>query len=180
MAVDMVLSVLAGDRPGLVEVLSKAVADVDGNWIDSSMARLGGEFAGIVRVSISEEAVDTFEQTVIALAADGITVQVRRGGETVVEPSGYSAKIELTGADHPGIVHEISRTLAAHGVSIDDLQTEVFTGSMSGGQLFSAHARIIVPDSLNIDDLLAELERTASDIMVEIELIDAEALASKG
>ena len=173
MAIEMVLSILAGDRPGLVEVLSKVVADASGNWIDSSMTRLGGEFAGIVRVTIPEGEVAAFEKAMAGLSADGITTLVRRGGQDVTPPAGQIARIELTGSDQPGIVHEVSRILAQLGVSIDDLQTEIFTGSMSGGHLFSARARIIIPDNVNSDQLLEALEETASDLMVEIELTEA-------
>jgi glycine cleavage system regulatory protein len=172
MAVEMVLSVLAGDRPGLVEMLSRAVADVDGNWIDSSMTRLGGEFAGIVRVTIPDEGVPGFEAAIKALSSDGLTTLIRRGGQDVEAPAGQVATIELTGSDQPGIVHEVSRILAQFGVSIDDLQTEVFTGSMSGEHLFSARARIIIPDDVQTDALLTALEETASDLMVEIELTE--------
>jgi glycine cleavage system regulatory protein len=173
MAVEMVLSVLAGDRPGLVEMLSRAVAGVEGNWIDSSMTRLGGEFAGIVRVTIPDEGVARFEAAIEALSSDGLTTLIRRGGQDIEAPVGQVATIELTGSDQPGIVHEVSRILAQFGVSIDDLQTEIFTGSMSGEQLFSARARIIIPEDVQTDTLLTALEDTASDLMVEIELTEA-------
>ncbi len=50
MAVELVLTVIARDRPGLIKDLSETIAMHGGNWVDSSMARLGGEFAGILRV----------------------------------------------------------------------------------------------------------------------------------
>jgi predicted amino acid-binding ACT domain protein len=54
MPVEMVLTIISKDRPGLVQTLAQVIADRSGNWIDSSMARLGGEFAGILRVNVSE------------------------------------------------------------------------------------------------------------------------------
>ena len=48
MPVEMVLTIISKDRPGLVQTLAQVIADHSGNWIDSSMARLGGEFAGIL------------------------------------------------------------------------------------------------------------------------------------
>ena len=52
MPVEMVLTIISKDRPGLVQTLAQVIADHSGNWIDSSMARLGGEFAGILRVDV--------------------------------------------------------------------------------------------------------------------------------
>lgn len=173
MAVEIILSVLADDRPGLVETLAKIVTDHSGNWIDSSMARLGGEFAGILRVAVADDAVAEFENALAALAKQDITVVVRRN-QAVDPPTGPSARLELTGADHPGIVHEISAVLARHGVSIDELRTEIFVGSMSGEKLFSARANIILPESLAVDQLREELERTAQDLMVDIDLAEVD------
>ena len=52
MQTHLVFTVIAKDRPGLVERMAEIIAGTGGNWIESSMARLGGEFAGIVRIAI--------------------------------------------------------------------------------------------------------------------------------
>jgi glycine cleavage system regulatory protein len=62
MPVEMVLTIISKDRPGLVQTLAQVIADHSGNWIDSSMARLGGEFAGILRVDVPERTVASFEK----------------------------------------------------------------------------------------------------------------------
>ena len=49
-----VLTIVAKDKPGIVQAVAEVVARHGGNWMDSSMVRLGGEFAGIVRVCDSE------------------------------------------------------------------------------------------------------------------------------
>ena len=78
MPVEMVLTIISKDRPGLVQTLAQVIADHSGNWIDSSIARLGGEFAGILRVDVSEHTVASFEKSLAALAEHGIAVTVRR------------------------------------------------------------------------------------------------------
>ena len=47
-------SAIGPDRTGLVES-RRAVAEHGGNWLESRMCRLGGEFAGILRVEIPAE-----------------------------------------------------------------------------------------------------------------------------
>ncbi len=49
------MTVIGADRPGLVGRLSGVIADLDGNWIESRMAHLGGQFAGVLRVEIPAE-----------------------------------------------------------------------------------------------------------------------------
>lgn len=169
MPVGVVLSVLATDRPGLVQRLAEVVADHGGNWVDSSMARLAGEFAGIVRVEVPSSALTGLQAALQSLDADGITVVMRQSHETGSQP-GVLALLDLTGGDHPGIVRDISATLAGVGVSIEDLETRVFPGSMSGEHLFSAKARVVLPEDLDIERLRGDLEDLASDLMVEISL----------
>ncbi|MEJ8572797.1 glycine cleavage system protein R [Microbaculum marinum] len=173
MSAEVVLSIVARDRPGLVQTLAERVAAHDGNWIDSAMARLGGEFAGIVRISLPDDGVAGLRSDLSALAERGIAVTMHAAGEANDVP-GRPARFELTGSDHPGIVRDISAALARHGVSIDELETRVFPGSMSGEKLFSAEARIILPEGLSADDLRGELEAIAQDIMVEVEFKEVE------
>lgn len=173
MAVDMVLSIIAEDRPGLVQILSGVLGEHGGNWIDSSMARLGGEFAGIVRASLPDDRAADFERALAGLAGQGITVTVRRD-KPLPPLTGQRVLLDVTGSDRPGIVREISGALAAAGVSIEALKTEVFSGSMSGGKLFSAEARLVLPEGLTAQELGERLEAIAEDIMVDIEVADAD------
>ncbi len=173
MPVGLVLTIIAKDRPGLVQTISETVAAHGGNWIESSMARLGGEFAGIVLVDVPDDAVVGLEAALATLGEQGIAVAARRSDGTVA-PKGHVAFLELTGSDHPGIVRDISAALARHGASIDDLETSVFTGSMSGEALFQAKARIVLPEALSTDALREALEGIAQDVMVEIALKDAD------
>ncbi len=46
------MTVIARDRTGLVESIARIVADHGGNWLESRMCRLGGEFAGLLRVHV--------------------------------------------------------------------------------------------------------------------------------
>ena len=55
MQIPLVMTLIGPDRTGLVESVARAVADHGGNWLESRMCRLGGEFAGILRVEIPAE-----------------------------------------------------------------------------------------------------------------------------
>jgi glycine cleavage system regulatory protein len=173
MPVEMVLTIISRDRPGLVQALAQVIAAHSGNWIDSSMARLGGEFAGILRVEVSDRAVADFEKSLAALAKQGIAVTVRRNSPAP-RSQGRRMHLTLTGADHPGIVRDVSSALARHGVSIDELHTEVRPGSMTGEPVFTAQAIVIVPTDLTTDELRTELEQIAHDIMVDLALTDSD------
>jgi glycine cleavage system regulatory protein len=62
-------------------------------------------------------------------------------------------RLELTGNDRPGIVRDLSGRLAARGVSIEELHTEVVSAAMSADPLFRVKASLAVPDTLADADL---------------------------
>ena len=168
MSTDLVLTVIANDRPGLVEKLSDVIAAEDANWVESSMARLAGEFAGIVRVSVDDGRVPMLEEALADLGTEGIAVTVRRGAPTP-PPEGRHASLSLVCQDHPGIIHSVALALAEHGVSIDELTSEVYPGSMSGERMFAVQADIVLPPGTDESDLRAALEELAGDLMAEID-----------
>jgi len=54
MLATLVMTVIGADRPGLVQMVAARVADHGGNWLESRMCRLGGQFAGILRVEVAQ------------------------------------------------------------------------------------------------------------------------------
>ena len=172
--VTLVLTAIGDDRPGLVSALAGVIARHGGSWDRSQMARLGGKFAGIVLVAVPADAVAAVETDLRALAADGVLdvrVEHDRG---VVAADGLRWSLELVGTDRPGIVHEITVALAAHGVSIDELETATRDAPMSGGMLFEARAELVAPATVAVDELRAVLERLADELMVDLTLSTAD------
>ena len=103
------------------------------------------------------------------MAEKGITINLveTRGQE---EPAGQKALIELTGIDHKGIVAEITHLLAEKNVTIEELETDIFTASMAGEPMFLAKAEIRLPEGLTFTELREATEAIAEDIMVDINL----------
>lgn len=169
MSTYLVLTVIGTDRPGLVGSLSDAVARHGGNWLESRMAQLAGRFAGILRVAVSEDAAEALIADLAALQSQGLAVVVERGAANT-EESARQLRIELLGADHPGIVREIARALADRGINVVELETESQSAPMSGEPLFRATANLQAPAGLEIEELRAKLEELAQDLMVDITL----------
>lgn len=172
MQTHLVITVIARDRPGVVGRISDTVAGVGGNWIESSMARLGGEFAGIVRIGIDTGKADELEGRLKGLAADGIEITLRPDASGPQAQEGASAQLDLVSQDHPGILRDITRVLSEKGVSIEHLETQVLPGSMQGEALFKASADLRLPAGLTPAELGEALEETAADLMADINLVE--------
>jgi glycine cleavage system regulatory protein len=77
-------------------------------------------------------------------------------------------RLEIVRHDRPGNVRQISQTLAAHRINVEDLHTERASAPMSGEMLFKANARLILPQDCPLDNVRAELQKIAADLVVEI------------
>jgi glycine cleavage system regulatory protein len=163
----LILTVVGPDRPGLVRALAQSVAAHGGSWLESRMARLGGQFAGIVLV----EAPDSLLAELRGLEKEGLRIAVQSGtaaGTQAAEPAGQRLAIEVVGNDRPGIVRDVARVLAEHGANIEELTTGVASGSFSGETLFRATAMVRAPDAASVAAIRAGLEFLGNEMMVDI------------
>ena len=170
----LVMTVIGQDRPGLVEALARVVASHKGNWLDSQLSRLGGRFAGSVRIEVPEDQEQSLVEALQDLRREGLTI-VSHADVLQPQPSHSSWNtLELVGQDRPGIVSQITRVLAEYGVNVEDLRTECQSAPMSGETLFKARARLSLPQGCNVAALREDLERIAADLIVEISLTSIE------
>jgi glycine cleavage system regulatory protein len=178
---DIVLTIVGSDRPGLVEAVAEAVARTGGNWLESRMAHLAGKFAGILRVQAPTDAVPRLVTAIEQLAHADLKVTVERGTLAPTSPGVRpSVELDLVGLDRPGIVRDISGVLARNGANIEELVTDSSSAPMSGERLFRAHMRLSMAQPADVARLRAELERFATDLMVELRLIETVTKARSG
>lgn len=165
----LVLTVIAADQPGLVERVAQCIAAHGGNWLESRMSRMAGQFAGILRVAVPAEGYDELVEGLQELGDHGIRVMLADSG---IDPAcnWKPIHLDLVGNDRPGIVRDITRLLAEHGVNLERLHTEVLPAPMSGEPLFHADALLAVPLTLSLELLQSRLEELADDLMVELNI----------
>jgi glycine cleavage system regulatory protein len=168
----LVITAVAPDRPGLVESLAAAVARHHGNWLESRMARLGGQFAGILRCTIPHDQREKLLADLESLEASGLTLIIQTDQPASAVPDGRIVFLTLVGQDRPGIVRQISQVFARSDVNVEELETECSSAPMSGETLFHARARLRVPSACPTQALRSELEKIASDLMVDVNLTE--------
>ena len=134
----LVLTFVGDDRPGLVSEISHAVAAHGGTWLESRSARLAGKFAGILLVQLPDESVIPLESALAKLAPSGLRVSIDRGAVAESEKPARTVKLDLVGAERPGIVRDVTQALTSLGVNIEEfasgLEGEPFTGARCSTQ----------------------------------------------
>ena len=167
----LLVTAIGADRTGIVERLSRTIVEHSGNVEQSRMARLGGEFAAFLLVSVSG---DRSEALIRALAGSSdlsLSVSTRPIADHSKLGEGYVPyALEVNGADHEGIIHEFCRLLAAQGVNIAEMSTDVRNSPVSGTPMFSMAATLEVPGSLNARSLKGLLNDIADKMVVDYQL----------
>jgi len=164
----LVLTASGRDRIGIVEQMTELILRFDGNVESSRMVRLGGDFAMLMFVTAPENKIDGLRTALTEVHYATYDVQTRLS--EVSEPEETSAvpcAITVLGADHMGIIHQISRYLAEQGINLETMTTEVVAAPMSGSPLFTMSAVVRVPPHLGVDDLREALEFIGDEVGVD-------------
>ena len=167
-----VLTMTGPDKIGFVEEVTGLVLQHGGNVETSRMSRLGGEFAVLMLVALPSGHFSDLESGLGQLAARGYKVTTTPVEQSYAEAhSGWLPyRLEVHGADHEGIIHEIARHLSEQGINIEGVDSECTPAPTSGVPLFAMMARIIVPPVLVEREWQTGLheigERLNLDIMV--------------
>ncbi|WP_165231266.1 glycine cleavage system protein R [Aquisphaera insulae] len=142
-----ILTLTGPDRIGFVEEVTRLLLDRGGNVETSRMARLGGEFAILVLLTIPTDSLHALDSDLSALTSRGYRVT-----KTAVERPGIEVRdgwrpyrIAVEGADHEGIINGIARYLSEQGIDIESADSDCSPGAESGVPLFSMTARVLVP-----------------------------------
>jgi glycine cleavage system regulatory protein len=107
----IVLTVIGEDQPGIVWSISDVLAEHGGNWVESSMSSLAGQFAGILLATVPIDNAEACLAGLQALESSGLAVTARVTRARVEVPDTTDFTLDLVGHDHPGLVRDITRVL---------------------------------------------------------------------
>ncbi len=168
----LILTVCAPDRPGIMSRISGIVKDSGANWLESRMARLGGQFAGIVRVDCQNEpSADALEKALAGLCPEGIQVDCHTEGDVAKSPFARCLKIDISGNDRTGIVSQITKAISQVGANVEELNTCIENVSATEPPVFHASGSVCLPESTGDDQLVDMIESLSDDLNVEISQI---------
>ena len=169
---NIVLTLTGTDRVGIVEEVTKVLLDLGANVETSRMARLGGEFAMLMLVSVSPDEAAGLDAALETLVARGYKMTTSETHQTyaAAHPGWVSYRVTVDGADHEGIVHEIASGLSRRGISIESMETSVSQAPISGAPLFAMSAVVLVPPGLHEAEWLAALDDAGRQSNVDVQV----------
>jgi glycine cleavage system regulatory protein len=131
------------------------------------LARRGGKYVGAVLVELPEDRLALLRETVPAVDAAGLKVEIIAGEAPGAGDIGGPPHLSIVGQDRLGIVREVTRALAALGINIEAFESSTEDSPWSGGLLFKAEMALRPPAGMTRADVQAVLESVSGEIMVD-------------
>lgn len=150
----LVLSALGADRTGIVDELARAATDSRCNIADSRMIVMGLEFAIIMMVSGTWDAIAKLEVQLPAVARRlKLEVISKRTEARLAQKEALPYSVSVISLDNPGIVHEIANFFASQGINIEAMETSTYAAPHTGSQMFALSMTVNIPGRVHIASL---------------------------
>jgi glycine cleavage system transcriptional repressor len=181
------LSTIGQDKPGLVSALTQALTLVSGNIADSTMTRLGGQFAMILLLELPTEAAWLqFRQALLGLEEKlGLTFTHKRLARAVIpahlesqnpaEKQHRSYLVSVAGRDKTGITYEVSKLFAGFEANITDLNAHSIAGE--AGTVYILVVEFDCPKTVPHETLDEALQALGTRLSLEVRLRSVDAIA---
>ena len=168
----LVVTIIGPDRRGLVAEITEEIVTHRANIEESHMARLGGEFAIIMLLSISGKDRAALLEGLEEINGESVKVFTKQTDLSRLKVfAGFVPyNISVIGADHEGIVHHVAEYLAELRIQVDEMETHVTKAPVTGARLFSMEAEIQAPPELSLKTLREKMEAVGDKFGVDIEI----------
>ena len=168
----LVITIVGPDKRGTVADITEVIVAHQGNIEESKMARLGGEFAVIMLISLSNGNKLALQADLNELDGPEVKIFVKETdlARLKVFEGFVPYEISVIGADHEGIVHEVAEQLAAARIQIETMDTNVTPAPVTGTPLFSMQATIQVPPEFTLNQLRDKLNDLSDELFVDIDV----------
>ncbi|MEJ5172088.1 MAG: ACT domain-containing protein [Hydrogenothermaceae bacterium] len=160
-----IITAFGEDRPGIVAKVTKILYENGFNIEDSSMTRLNNEFTImlIVKGENGESLKTNFENLE---KNENLTISIKEIPEDIFykEDKRYKTILNIVvyGADRPGIVYNVSQTLADLDINISDLRTE------KTPDLYIMFIEAELPKDTQLEELQNRIDNLKESLKVDI------------
>ncbi len=165
-----IISAVGRDRPGLVNEVTHAVNELDGNVELQRSTRMASEFALLILFSIKNGDSSVISERIEAIRRDDFFVTVREALSDASQRPDDARHFELiaSGADQPGLLDAVTHLLMQGGINIEAMDYDVHGAPMSGEPMFRMHASLAVPREFDISSIRRELRELEDEYNFDI------------
>ena len=167
-----VLTAVGDDRPGLVDEVTAYVTERGGNLEDSRMVNLRGQFAMMMLVAGSEEAMSRLQDGLGALRRRSHVHAELRPAElgSAKRIAALPFRLNTWAMDHPGLMQSVSHLLGELGVNIESADSSLRPAPYTNAPLFEMELIVSVPAATPVAGLREALGELCDEMNIDWQL----------
>jgi glycine cleavage system transcriptional repressor len=174
MSLELVITAVGPDRPGIASDFSGHVHAAGANLADTRMVNLRGKFALIALVEGTSTVLENVKKRLseaaphIGLAIEFSTPTSKEG--VAGQREGVPFRLKTYSMDQPGIVHRITSYLRENGVNVEELVTRLESAPFMGTPVFTMEILMLVPKTVSVKALRQALEALGDELNCDVDI----------
>ena len=175
MALEIVVTAVGPDRPGIVSELTGHVKEAGANLADTRMVNLRGQFALVTMVEGSADVLEDVKKRLaesaprMGLAID-FHAPTSKEGPKPERREGVPFRLKTYSMDQPGIVHRITSYLHEHHINVEEMETRLESAPFMGTPVFTLELVMLVPKNVGVTKLRRALENLGEELNCDVDL----------
>ncbi len=162
----LLISIFGPDQTGLISAITGTLFDLDVNFGDTNFAVLGAgaEFTSVCDSPLSPELLEQHLKNIPELQVATVKVIPFQLSSLHGPTAKITHQILLRGADHPGLLAQLTEVLTSFEANIVRLNAERIPAP-GGETQYLIHLAVYLPE-LRADSCLATIQNTASSLQM--------------
>jgi glycine cleavage system transcriptional repressor len=174
MSLELVVTAVGPDRPGIASEFTGVVHAAGANLADTRMVNLRGQFALLALLEGSKEVLESVEKRLREAAPKiGIAIEFAvpaPASQRGREGQGVPFRLKTYSMDQPGIAHRITSYLREHAINVEELTTRLESAPFMGTPVFTMEILMLVPKSVSMRTLRTQLEELGDTLNCDVDL----------
>lgn len=175
MSLELVVTAVGPDRPGIASDFTGHVHGAGGNLADTRMVNLRGQFAFIALIEGDAETLERVKSRLREAAPKvGLTLDFStpppKDDRARTKSDGVPFRLKTYSMDQPGIVHRITSYLREHQINVEELSTRLESAPFMGAPVFTMELLMLVPKTVSMKTLRTALEELGDSLNCDVDL----------
>jgi len=173
MKLQLIVTILGLDRPGILSIVAQTVAEAGCNILDSRQAIMGKDFSLTMIIEGGQTAITKAEIMLPMLCQEHDLLSIlKRTSEHCKQNIEHLFSLEFSGVDSLGIVKAVTALFAQFEVSVTALRQQTFVDKKTGANMMQCKMMLSAPAQVSYSALHKALNDRLDTLGLSGTLID--------
>jgi glycine cleavage system regulatory protein len=164
MDVQMMVIVHGAEQAHLIKQLSEKTHELGGKWLNSKISHIDNYFAGLIKIEIAAQHIDSLIDQFKALHIHVETAKLDLHSQGKSQPF----ILNIDAKDRFGLVNDISEVLGENDIQIESMECHRIGGMDIGGIVFKSEFKISAGNDFNEGELIKSLQTISKDLVINL------------